>query len=145
MSERQSTAVENRLVLVVEDDDAVRHSLKFSLEVEGYSVKDYSTARDLLKEPEVAEAACLLIDYNLPDMNGLELLRELRIRHVALPALMITSHPNTSVRRAAANADVRIIEKPFLNSALMEGVEGACGASSPARHATMIGETGAKR
>ena len=113
----------NRLVLVVDDDSAVRNSLKFSLEVEGFAVRDYSSANELLRESEIADAGCLVIDYHLPEMNGLEMLHRLRERRFAAPAILITSHPNPSVRQRAAEAGVPIVEK--LGDALMEGIRNA--------------------
>ena len=118
--------VPNRLVVVVVDDDpAVRNSLKFSLEIEGFTVRDYSSANELLNEPDIADAGCLIIDYHLPQMNGLEMLNRLRERRVAAPAILITSHPSASVRQRAAAAGVRIVEKPLLGDALVEGVRNA--------------------
>ena len=117
--------VPSRLVLVVDDDPAVRNSLKFSLEVEGFIVRVYSSANELLRESEITEAGCLVIDYHLSEMNGLEMLNRLRERRVAVPAILITSHPSASVRQRAAEAGVRIVEKPLLGNALVEGIRNA--------------------
>ncbi len=75
--------VPSRRVLVVDDDAAVRNSLKFSLEIEGFTVRDYSSANELMRESEIADAGCLVIDYHLPELNGLEMLYRLRERRVA--------------------------------------------------------------
>ncbi len=115
--------VPSRRVLVVDDDAAVRNSLKFSLEIEGFTVRDYSSANELMRESEIADAGCLVIDYHLLEMNGLEMLYRLRERRVAVPAILITSHPNPSVRQRAAEAGVPIVEK--LGDALMEGIRNA--------------------
>jgi len=58
-------------------------------------------------------------------MNGLEMLNRLRERRVAAPAILITSHPSASVRQRAAEAGVRIVEKPLLGNALVEGIRNA--------------------
>lgn len=125
MLAQAAIAVANRLVLVVDDDPAVRNSLKFSLEVESFIVRDYSSASELLRETEIADAGCLVIDYHLPEMNGLEMLNRLRARRVAAPAILITSHPSAFVRQRAAEAGVRIVEKPLLGDALVEGIRSA--------------------
>ena len=125
MTAQAAIPVPCRLVVVVDDDPAVRNSLKFSLEVEGFTVRDYSSANELLREAEIADAGCLVIDYHLPEMNGLEVLSRLRERRVAAPAILITSHPSASVRRRAAAAGVCIVEKPLLGNALMEGIRNA--------------------
>ena len=69
--------ISSRLVYVIDDDPGVRNSLKFSLEVEGFAVRDYSSANELLREPAIPDAGCLVIDYHLPEMNGLEMLNRM--------------------------------------------------------------------
>jgi CheY-like chemotaxis protein len=54
----------------------------------------------------------------MPGMNGLDLVSALRARHIDTPAILITSHPNQSLRDRAAAAGVPIVEKPLLNSLL---------------------------
>src|SRR5436853_673754 len=99
MDMQSAASRQKPVVLVVDDDPAVRNSLKFSLEIEGFTVRDYSSANELLNEPDIADAGCLIIDYHLPQMNGLEMLNRLRERRVAAPAILITSHPSASVRQ----------------------------------------------
>ena len=110
------------LVIIVEDDHAVRDSLTFSLVVEGFAVRSFSDAQQFLAQPRLPDFDCLIVDQNMPGMNGLDLISELRARKVKTPAILITSHPNSSVRDRAAAAGIPIIEKPFLNSALLDGV-----------------------
>jgi two-component system response regulator FixJ len=117
-------------IVIIDDDPAVRNSLKFSLEVEGYSVRAYPGGPELLDETELPKEGCLVIDYKLPGMNGLELLRELRHRHVALPAILITTQPSTSVRERATAAGVSVVEKPLLNEALFQGISAALARSA---------------
>jgi two-component system response regulator FixJ len=114
-------------VVVIDDDPAVRSSLKFALEVEGFAVRVYPTGSDLLNEEEMPESGCLVTDYNLPGMNGLDLLARLRERKVSLPAILITTHPSAAVRSRAASAGVRLIEKPLLGDALFQGIRAALG------------------
>jgi FixJ family two-component response regulator len=110
------------LVIIVEDDSAVRDSLRFTLVIEGFAVWSFSDAAQLLAEPQLPDPDCLIVDQNMPGMNGLDLIAELRARKIRAPAILITSHPNSSVRDQAAAAGVPIIEKPLLNSALVDGV-----------------------
>jgi len=99
-------------IVIIDDDPAVRNSLKFALEVEGFSVRAYQTGAELLKDTDIPDNGCLVVDYKLPEMNGLDLLVELRRRKVDLPAILITIHPNAAVRNRAALAGVPLIEKP---------------------------------
>jgi FixJ family two-component response regulator len=109
-------------VLVVDDDPAVRNSLDFCLTIDGYIVRSYASGADLLAELDFPAAGCLIIDYLLPDMNGLELLAELRRRKISLPAILITSNPTALLRARTAEAGAVMIEKPFLTESLFEGI-----------------------
>jgi two-component system, LuxR family, response regulator FixJ len=120
-------------VLIIDDDPAVRNSLKFALEVEGFAVRAYPGSTELLSEAEIPDNGCLVVDYKLPEMNGLDLLSELRRRKVDLPAILITTHPNSAVRHRAAQAGVPLIEKPLLNDTLFQGIRAALGGFAP-RH-----------
>jgi FixJ family two-component response regulator len=112
-------------VLIVDDDPAVRSSLQFYLEIEGFLVRVYSTAADLLGDRNLPALGCLVIDYRLPGMNGLDLLAELRRRDVDLPAILVTTHPSALVRAAVTAAGAVLIEKPLLNEALFDGIRAA--------------------
>jgi FixJ family two-component response regulator len=105
-------------ILIVEDDRAVRDSLKFSLVIEGFAVHTYPDAEQLLSETHLPKFDCLIVDQNMPGMNGLDLVSELRTRHVETPAILITSHPTKSLRDRAAAAHIPIIEKPLFISLL---------------------------
>jgi FixJ family two-component response regulator len=110
-----------QVILVLDDDPAVRDSLKFTLEVEGFQVCEFSSPSDLLRHSDSLPAAsCLVVDYNMPEMNGLELVARLRDRRVLMPAILITSHPNDNLRRRAAEAAMPIVEKPFVGSRLLD-------------------------
>jgi two-component system, LuxR family, response regulator FixJ len=113
------------VVLVIDDDPAVRNSLKFALEIEGLAVKLYPTGAAVLAESDMPASGCLVADYNLPGMSGLDLIEQLRARRVKLPAILITSHPTPAIRHRAASADVRLIEKPLLNDALFHSIRAA--------------------
>lgn len=115
------------IVLVIDDDPAVRNSLKFALEVEGFSVRVYSTGAELLGEQDMPEIGCLVADYHLPGMNGLDLLARLRERNVRLPAILIATHPTAVIRNRAASAGVRLVEKPLLSDTLFQGIRAVLG------------------
>jgi two-component system, LuxR family, response regulator FixJ len=128
MPDSQSREVVHALpiLVVVDDDAAVLNSLKFALQLEGFTVRAYSSAEELLDEPELPGTGCLLIDYYMPPgITGLELLAELRRRSVRLPALLITGHPSVAVRRQAAEAGIRLLEKPLLGNGLIEAIHDA--------------------
>ncbi len=116
------------MVLVVDDDVGVRNSIKFSLEVEGFVVRVYADAGDLLRAAELPAEACLVAEYNLRGMSGLELLEALRERGLHWPAILIASQPTGGVCRRAAAAGMSVIEKPLLGEVLVRAVRDAMSA-----------------
>lgn len=110
------------LVIVVDDDAAVRHSLKFSLELEGFAVRLYAGGPELLRANGLADCACLVIDQNMPGLTGIETVCELRDRHIDVPAILITGRPNPALSASAHRASVDIIEKPLFGNALIDGI-----------------------
>ena len=114
-------------ILLVDDDPAIRASLRFSLELEGYEVATFAAAEDLLASPHVAGSDCLVLDYRLPGMDGLELIEQLRRRGVTIPAILITTTPSRRVRARAAALDAQLIEKPLLCDGLTAAIRDLCG------------------
>jgi FixJ family two-component response regulator len=122
------------VVVVIDDDPAVLGALKFSLELEGFQVDTYRGGRELLAESRLPQAGCLVIDYKLPEMDGLDLLAALRRRNVLLPAILITSHPTAALRRRAAEVSTPIIEKPLLGDALTSAIRSSLEGQSVTAH-----------
>ncbi|WP_293677219.1 response regulator [uncultured Phenylobacterium sp.] len=109
-------------IYIVDDDDAVRRALAFALDLEGFQVETYESGEALLRRESPQPPGCLVIDERLPGASGLDTLRELRARQVALPAVLVTSHPKPSFRAAAAAAGVPILEKPLESGTLVEAI-----------------------
>jgi FixJ family two-component response regulator len=109
------------ILILVDDDTAVLSALKFAFEVEGFEVRAYRDAESLLGEPDFPGCGCMVLDYKLPGLNGLELLARIRARGVELPAVLITT-PTATVRAQAAAAHVALVEKPLLTSTLLDTV-----------------------
>jgi two-component system response regulator FixJ len=87
------------------------------MESEGFEVRAFSNGHDLLNE-SLPATGCLVVDYHMPAMNGLELVSALRSREVSIPAILITGNPTKDMHeRAAANA-VLVVEKPWLGNLL---------------------------
>lgn len=110
------------VVYIVDDDAAVLTSLQFALEVEGYTVHAFSDAKGLLGLHHIERQASLVIDYRLPDTNGLDLVQRLRAKGVTAPALIITSHPGPDLKRRANALSVPILEKPLLDNSLIAAI-----------------------
>ncbi len=128
-------------VVVVDDDQAVVSSLKFALGIEGYRVSAFFDARSYLDQSHtdrrvptengLATVDCLIVDYRLPGMNGIQLLEELARRGPMPPHLLIASNPSKSCRSWAAHSGVPLVEKPFLDEALTERIRAALWSSAP--------------
>ena len=115
----------SHVILVIDDDYAVRNSLKFTLEVEGFKVRAYSDAQELLNEDSLPPSSCLVTDYYMPAMNGLELVAERRDRHMSIPTILITTLPSQDLRNRAKAAGIQIVEKPLLGSCLLDSIRKA--------------------
>jgi FixJ family two-component response regulator len=72
--------VKARFVVVIDDDDAVRDSVSTLLEAHGFSARCFASGPEFLKSSLKGQTACLLLDYHMPDMTGLELIEELKRR-----------------------------------------------------------------
>lgn len=112
-------------IIVIDDDQALLGALKFDLELEGFHVETHAAANQLQPDRFPKKNGCLVIDYRLPGLNGLELLRRLRDRGVRLPAILITSHPSPAMQARAAVLGGSIIEKPLLGDTLLSGIRTA--------------------
>lgn len=112
------------LVVVVDDDPAVRESLKFALETEGFCVDACASGPELLGHPDLDRARCLVVDYQMPGMNGLEVLGRLAARGNPPPSILMTGHSGAALlRRRAAAAGARcVLEKPMLDQRLVDGI-----------------------
>ncbi|MBM3526807.1 MAG: response regulator [Alphaproteobacteria bacterium] len=125
MESKSRSANDCGTVVVIDDDVAVRNSLKFTLEVEGFTVRIFADGQELLDDKPLTPSDCLVVDQNLPRMRGLELIAELRRRNNKVPAILITTNPSDAVRRQASAAGVPIVEKPLLNSLLFDAIRRA--------------------
>lgn len=107
------------VILLVDDDAAVRNALKFSLEMEGFSVRLFATPEALLAENDLPAGGCLVIDYRMPEIDGLELVERLRSRGVILPILLISGRVTHSLRARASSLGISdVLEKPLSDLAV---------------------------
>src|SRR5271168_5553842 len=133
MLTQPTVEIAQEVILVVDDDEAVRFSLRNMMESEGFEVRAFSNGHDLLNEASLPAIGCLIVDYNMPAMNGLELVSALRGRGVSIPAILITGNPTKYVRDRAAAIAVLVVEKPQLGSYLLD-----CIREAVAEHAQLL-------
>lgn len=112
-------------ILIVDDDEAVRDSMRALMESAGYAVRDYSTAKDFLNEP-VPPDSCLITDIRMPEMDGLQLQQEINKRGLDLPLVVMTGHGDVplAVRAMKAGA-LDFVEKPFDDELMLASVRRA--------------------
>lgn len=112
------------LISVVDDDGAVRDSIRLLLESANFAVKSHASAREFLAEKN--SGACVIADIRMPEMDGLELQQEIARSGSGLPVIIITGHGDVplAVRAMKAGA-VDFIEKPFDDELLLASVRRA--------------------
>ncbi len=115
-----------KLVHIVDDDDAVRRSAAFMLKHAGYRVQSHVSGIAFLKEARVAERGCVLLDVRMPEMDGLEVQEEMGKRGIDMPVVILTGHGDVAVAVKAMRAGaVNFIEKPYEKEALLRAIEEA--------------------
>ncbi|MET4222101.1 two-component system response regulator FixJ [Bradyrhizobium sp. LB1.3] len=114
------------IVYVVDDDEAVLGSLRFLLEADGFAVRTFRNATALLNATSLPGADCYVIDYKMPDINGIELADRLRQTDGAAPMILITGDPDRNISARAAAAGVKdVILKPLLDENLVKRIRRA--------------------
>jgi two-component system response regulator FixJ len=113
-------------VVIVDDDRAVRDSLKFALQIDGLAVRTYDSGLRLLRDDDFAGTDCLVLDCKMPDMDGFAVMTELAARAVTIPVILITAPVTDRIRQQAKRAGFfSILEKPLLNGILADHVRRA--------------------
>ncbi|MCE1185799.1 MAG: response regulator transcription factor [Rhodocyclales bacterium] len=124
MNPQVLTAMPEQIIYLVDDDEALRDSLIWLLESQGFKVKGYPSAEAFLPEIRPDMTGCLLLDVRMPGgMSGLELHDRLRASFCTLPVIFITGHGDVPMAVSALKKGaVDFIEKPFNDEALLRQV-----------------------
>jgi len=113
------------LVLVADNDDAVRDALQFALQLEDFEVHVHQNGQDLLADGDLRRADCLILKEHMPGLDGLEVMRHVRARNYDLPAILLTANTCARLQERAAALGVRqVLEKPLLDNVLLDGLLG---------------------
>ena len=114
------------IVHIVDDEEPVRKSLAFLLTMSGFAVKMHESATDFLAAASSIRNGVLVTDLRMPDMTGVELLRNLVKANTSLPAVVITGHADVPMAVEAMKAGATdFIEKPFEDVVLIEAIQRA--------------------
>jgi len=119
-----ATDTNDRLIYVVEDDDALRDSLCWLIESAGYPVSAYNNAESFLAYLEPEARGCLVLDVRMPGMSGLELQERLIRRGQHMPIIFITGHGDVPMAvNAIKRGALDFIEKPFQDQELLARIQ----------------------
>jgi len=114
------------IVLVVDDDISVRESLELLLRHEGLGVETFVSAQEFLNRPPVTVPSCLVLDFSLPGINGLDLQKRVAVERHEMPIIFITGHGDIPITVQAMKAGaVEFLTKPFSDEMLLNAIRNA--------------------
>jgi two-component system response regulator FixJ len=113
-------------IYIVDDDEAVRDSLRALFEAHGFMVYDFPSGVELLEHHVPAARGCVLLDVNLPGMDGFKVLKALSESGCRLPVILMTARTDSQTGASATEAGAAgFVQKPFVTSHLMSLVRDA--------------------
>ena len=114
------------LVFIVDDDDAVRNSIRLLMKSLGLATRPLSTAQEFLATYDPQQPGCLILDVRMPGMSGLELQQQLNLRGAIIPVIFITGHGDVPMAvEAMQQGAFDFLQKPFRDQDLIERVQRA--------------------
>ena len=117
------TSEKAALILLSDDDASVRRSLHLLLRARGFGVLAYASGTALLLDPQMQSGDCLVVDYLMPDIDGISILRQLRSAGWCGPAILITAHYADTLAESAREAGfAAVLEKPLRDGVLVQTI-----------------------
>jgi two-component system, LuxR family, response regulator FixJ len=117
---------DSSIVHVIDDDDAIRDSVRVVLTSAGLDVRDYASATDFIAALDEALSGCVVTDVRMPGVSGMDLLARLAGREPKLPVILVTGHADVPLAvRAMKQGAVDFLEKPFRAEDLIGAVRRA--------------------
>jgi FixJ family two-component response regulator len=111
------------LILLSDDDASVRRSLHLLLRSRGFGVLAYASGTALLLDPQIHAGNCLVVDYLMPDLDGISILRQLRSAGWCGAAILITAHCTKKLAECARQAGfAAVLEKPLRDGVLVQTI-----------------------
>ncbi len=116
----------DKVVHVIDDDEAMRKSLAFMLRAAKLEVQTYASATEFLEHLPQAKSGCVVTDVRMPGISGIDLLKRLRELKVAMPVIVITGHGDVPLAvQAMKEGAIDFLEKPFEEEAMLAAVRSA--------------------
>ena len=128
------------IVFVVDDDISVRESLELLIRCEGWQPETFASAQEFLARPRARVPSCLVLDFSLPGLNGLELQKRIAVERTDMPIIFITGYRDVPMTVQAMKAGaVEFLTKPLGEDALLTAIRGAleCSRVALSREAEM--------
>ena len=114
------------IVFVVDDDISVRESLELLIRCEGWQPETFSSGQEFLSRPRALVPSCLVLDFSLPGLNGLELQKRIAVERTDMPIIFITGYRDVPMTVQAMKAGaVEFLTKPFGEDALLSAIRAA--------------------
>jgi FixJ family two-component response regulator len=114
------------IVSIVDDDKAVGNAIEVLMRSIGLVAQAFSSAEEFLRSPELSRTGCLVVDFDMPNMNGLDLHNNLSLLGKEIPTVLITAYPSDEIRARAFRAGVICyLPKPFDESDLLSCIQTA--------------------
>jgi len=116
----------NSTVYVIDDDQAVLHSLTLLLRTEDYAVRAHESARTFLETIRQEYSGCVVTDVRMPEIDGLDLLAMMKERRISVPVIIFTGHANIPLAVAAMKRGAfDFFKKPLDGNALLASIRAA--------------------
>src|ERR1700724_1062646 len=114
------------IVFVVDDDISVRESLELLIRCEGWQPETFSSGQEFLSRPRALVPSCLVLDFSLPGLNGLELQKRIAVERTDMPIIFITGYRDVPMTVQAMKAGaVEFLTKPFGDDVLLRAIRNA--------------------
>jgi FixJ family two-component response regulator len=114
------------IVAIVDDDKAVGNAIEVLMRSIGLVAQAFSSGEEFLRSPELSRTGCLVVDFNMPNMSGLDLHNNLSRLGKEIPTVLITAYPSDDIRARALQAGVICyLPKPFDESHLLNCIQTA--------------------
>jgi FixJ family two-component response regulator len=121
-----SMSHEMAVVFVVDDDVSVRESLELLIRSAGWQSETFESAREFLACPRPVVPNCLILDVNLPDLNGLDLQQSVSVERTDMPIIFVTGYGDVPMTVKAMKAGAaEFLTKPFSDEVLLTAIEQA--------------------
>ncbi len=113
------------MIAVIEDDESMRGAVRRLLKSEGFDAAAYGSAEDFLRDKELGDVECLILDVCLPGMSGIELFQQLKAGGSMLPAVFMTAQDSQRTRQQVSLMASLYLVKPFTAEAFLDAVRRA--------------------